>query len=79
MGKLAAQTLVVLPGGGEPHSVVFYLFLLFAKHEDNFVSNVNREAAEHGAGFDRKLGDGVEHKRIGRRLAGFDREWVLVC
>jgi hypothetical protein len=26
VGKLAAQTLVVLPGGGEPHSVVFYMF-----------------------------------------------------
>jgi len=79
MGKLAAQTLVVLLGGGEPHSVVVYLFLLFAKHEDNFVSNVNGEAAEHGTSFDWELGDRIEHKRIGHGFTGFDREWVLVC
>jgi len=79
MGKLAAQTLVVLHGGGEPHSVVFYLFLPFAKDEDNLVSNINGEAAEHGARLDRELGDGVEHKRVRHGLTGFDREWVIVC
>ena len=75
MGELALQTLVVLFGGGEPHSVVFLLFRFFAQHQDNLVSNVNGETAEHGAGFDRERGKCFEHKLVGNRLTKFDRKF----
>ena len=74
MGELPAQTLMVLLGGGEPHPVVCRLVAFVAKDEDNLVLNVDREAAEHGAGLGQQRSDGVEHEFVRNRLALFDGE-----
>src|ERR1017187_321200 len=50
VGELPPQTLVMLLGGGEPHSVVGRLVRLVAEDEDDFVLNVEGEASEHRTG-----------------------------
>src|ERR1019366_7750249 len=50
VGELASQTLVMVLGGGEPHPVICCLVRFVAEDKDNFVLDVDREAAEHGAG-----------------------------
>ena len=49
--ELPPQTLVVLFGCGQPHSIVRRLSALVAEDEDYLVLNVDREAAKHGASF----------------------------
>lgn len=72
--ELAAQTLVVLLGGGKPHAVVRRLVALVAQYEDNLVLNVDREAAEHGASRRRQWSDRVEHELMRDDLALLDGE-----
>ena len=60
--ELAPETLMVLPGSGEPDPVVGARVALVAECEYNLVSNVDREAAEHGASPGRQPSDRVEHE-----------------
>jgi len=68
----------MLFGGREPNSVVFCLVRFIAKNEDNFLLNfmthINREAAEHKVGPRRQRGDGVEYEFMRNRLTLLNRE-----
>jgi hypothetical protein len=78
VGELAPQTLVVLLGGGEPHPVVGRRVAFIAEDEDNLVLNVDRKAAEHGAGHGRQRSERVEHECMRDRLALLDGEEGIV-
>lgn len=76
--ELAPQTLVVLFGGGEPHSVIRSSTAFVTEYEDNLVFNINREAAEHGASPGRPRRDRVEYELIGDDFARLWGERGLV-
>jgi translation initiation factor IF-1 len=69
---------MVLFGGGKPHSIVCGLVAFVAQYEDNLVLNVDREAAEHGAGLGRECGDRLQHELMRDSLALFDGEERVV-
>ncbi len=73
-GEVSPQTLVVLFGGGEPHSVVGRLagLVFISEDEDDLVCNIDGEAAEHGASPRRQRPEGVEHKFMRHRLPPLD-------
>src|ERR1700686_3763958 len=54
---------------GKPHSVVRRVVTLVTQYEDNLVPNVDRKAAEHGAGLGRKRSDRIEHELMRYDLA----------
>jgi hypothetical protein len=68
------QTLVVLLGSGQPHSVVRRSIALVAEDEDYLVLNVDREAAKHGASRGRRRRDRVEHELMRDGLSLLDGE-----
>ena len=76
--KIAAQTLMMLFGCGEPYPVVGRLGALVAQYKDDLVLNVDREAAEHGAGLGRQRSDRLEHEFIRDGLAPLDGEEAVV-
>src|ERR1700674_3023621 len=47
VGKIWTQARVMRDRGGKPYSVVGGLTGFVAKDEDNFLININRQAAEH--------------------------------
>lgn len=67
--KLAAETLVVLFGGAEPHPVVRIRSGLIAQDEDDLVPDVDREAAEHRVSPWRHRSERVEHELMRDVLA----------
>src|SRR5262245_57740416 len=76
--ELAAQTVVMLFGGREPHPVVCRLVALVAQYENNLLLNVDREASEHGARFRRQRSDRVEHELMRYGFAPPDGEGGVV-
>jgi len=64
----------MLGGGGEPDAIVFGLAGFVAKDEDDFVFDVDCEAAEHGAGARRDGGERVEDEFVRDGLAAGDGE-----
>src|SRR5208282_2161438 len=79
-GEVPPQALVVLLGGGEPHSVVRRLtrFVFVPEDEDNLVFNIDGEAAEHGAGPRRQRRESIEHEFVRDRLTLLDAEDSVV-
>lgn len=65
--------MVLLPRD-EQHAVVRGLVPLVPQSEDDLASNLDRKAAEHGAGLGLSRGDYVEHELMWDRLALFDSE-----
>ena len=76
--KLPPQTLVVLFGSGQPHSVVRRPIALVAEDEDYFVLNVDREAAKHGASLGRQWSHRVEHELMRDALPLFEGEGDVI-
>jgi hypothetical protein len=80
--KLPPQTLMVLFGRGQPHSVVRRPIALVAEDEDYLVLNLDREAAKHGASLGRQRSHRVEHElmRTGYRglmARGSKLKWLF--
>src|SRR4029077_15268755 len=61
-GEFTPQALVVLLGGGEPHAVVSRMVAFVAKDKNDLVLNIDRKAAEHGAGPGRQRSYRVEYE-----------------
>ena len=68
------QTLVVLLGRGQPHSVVRRPIALVAQDDDYLVLNVDREAAKHRASLGRQRNHRVEHELMWDGLSLLDGE-----
>src|SRR5262252_5452844 len=77
--ELAAQTLMVLCGGGEPDTVVCRVLALVAEHEDNLVLNVDSEATKHAASPGRQGSNRVEHELVRCDLALLGGEQGAIC
>jgi hypothetical protein len=54
IGKIAAKTLVVAFGGGEPYSVIRIMGGFFTKDGYDFLGNVDGETTEHWPGYGRE-------------------------
>ena len=66
-------------GEDEPEAVVFGGFEAVAEHEDDFVSDVDGVAAEHGTDFGVEWVKGFEDEGVGRGFAfgfGFGLGWA---
>jgi hypothetical protein len=77
-GNSRRRLFVVLFGSSEPYPIIGSLVALVAQYEDNLVLNVDREAAEHGAGRGRQRSDHVEHEFMRDGLALLDGEKGVV-
>ena len=69
-GEVPPQAPVVILGGREPHSVIRLAgFVFVSEDEDNFVLNINSEAAEHGTRSWRQRRKRFQHKLMRNSLA----------
>lgn len=72
VGKVFAETFVVVLSSGEPDAVVRgSVVALVAEDEDDFFADVDGEAAEHGIGSRFEGGERFEHKFMRDALARF--------
>jgi len=69
---------MVLLGGGEPHPVICRVAALVPEDQDNLLLNVDREAAEHGAGTGRQWSNRIEHELMRNSLALLDGKQGIV-
>jgi len=76
--ELAAQTLMVLFGGGKPHSVVGLLVRLVAQDEHDPIPDVDSKAAEHRVSPGRRPSDRVEHELMRHDPSRFRGEESVV-
>jgi hypothetical protein len=76
MGKLRAQTGVMLFGGGQPNPVVRGVCRLVAQDENDFVFHVDREAAKHRVRARRQRRQCVEHKFMWHLGSRFGKQWI---
>lgn len=74
IGESRPQTFVMFRCGGEPNAIIQRSGRLVAKDENNFLLNIDREAAEHGASPWRQRSKGIEHKGKWNGLARLDAE-----
>lgn len=74
IGESQPQTVVMFRCSGEPNSVIQRSGRLVAKDENNFLLNIDCEAAEHRASPRRQRGEGIEHKGKWNGLARLDAE-----
>ena len=70
---------MVLFGSGEPYAVISGAMRFVAQQENDFLPNVNGEAAKHRTGHWRKRGDSIKHEFMGNRFSRFEAEWKVAC
>ena len=78
IGKLRTQTGMMIMGGGQPDSIVGGVCELVAKDENDLVTNVNGEAAEHRTGPRRKRRERIDDEFMRDALSWLDREQSVI-